>query len=126
MNGEEVGGICRFLLELLSKLKDVIIHRARTRVILIAPDFIQKFVTRYDAFSILNHEFQDFKLLCRHRDGLAGAGELHAREVYADLIERKALLVGHTRGTPQRGAGSRKKFARRKRLGNVIVSSKFK
>src|SRR5690348_7981612 len=107
MNGEEVSGICRLLLELLSKLKDVIIHRARTRVILIAPDFIQKFVTRYDAFAILNHEFQDLELLRCHRDGLARAGKLHAREVYADLVERKALLVGHARGTPQRGASSR-------------------
>lgn len=41
---KKVDGTCRFPLQLLAKLQDVVVHRARAGVVLISPDLVQQLI----------------------------------------------------------------------------------
>ena len=55
MDRSEVYRIGRIFLQLLSQLQNVIVHGARGRIILIAPDFIQQFVAGNYSLRIPHH-----------------------------------------------------------------------
>ena len=63
MHSPKMHGIRRIGLQLLAELQDMIVNRARGRIILIAPDFIQQFIARDDTLGILHKELQGLEFL---------------------------------------------------------------
>jgi hypothetical protein len=57
MNGHEMSGISRIVLQFLSKLEDVIVDSAGAGVVLVSPDFVQEFIPADHSPRILDHEF---------------------------------------------------------------------
>ena len=65
VEGSKMHRVRRVILQFLPQLEDMVVHGPSRRIILVAPNLIQKFFTRNDAFRILYHEFQGLKLLGR-------------------------------------------------------------
>ena len=62
MNCYDVPGIAGYLLNLMSEFRDVHVDGARQREALIAPDCIQKLVSRHDFAAMVNEILQDIQL----------------------------------------------------------------
>src|SRR6476646_6638276 len=82
------GGI---LLQLLPKLKDVIVYGPGRGVILVSPDFIQEFVPADHPVGILYEELEGLELLGGEHHEFAVALHFHFPEIGRDVIEADDL-----------------------------------
>src|SRR5215510_7442403 len=73
----EVPGLRRFSFELLTQPQNMVVDRTGARIVLVAPHFIEQFVTRNHSSRILNQIFQSLKFHCRHRKRLSFAERGH-------------------------------------------------
>src|ERR1700746_1957609 len=87
MNRAKVHGAGRILFQLLSELENVIVHGTSGRVVLIAPHFIEQFVTADNPVRILHQELEGFEFLSCQDDDAAIALDFHLLEVDRYIIE---------------------------------------
>src|SRR6266576_1071756 len=74
---QKVRRIRRIPLQLLSQLMDMVIHSSGSWMALVAPDFLEKLISRDDTELILNHKLQRLEFLRRKKNLLAATGHVH-------------------------------------------------
>ena len=80
-------GIVGLRFELQAELPDVIVNGSSGRVVLVTPDFVQKFGAGNHPPGILDKKFQKLELVRGHRDGLAVPNDFHFCEIDRDVSE---------------------------------------
>jgi len=91
-------GLEQFVTELLSKLKDVRVHRPSCRKALIAPDPIQQLFSRKNSARILTEEPEQIELHLGQTHELTAVSGLACSEMELDPGDDEPLLRGPRRG----------------------------
>ena len=76
VDSAEVRRVPGVSLQLLPKLQNVVVHRARRRIVLITPDFIQQLIARDHPLGILQKKFQRLEFLRGHSHRFRRHGRL--------------------------------------------------
>src|SRR5215472_105542 len=116
--------IGRILFQFLSQLQNVVIDGPGRRIILV-PQHLQQFLSRYDSLCILHEELEYFEFLRGECDRIIFSRDLHFSEVHGDRIKSHRIWqMGRVCASNDRSDSS-KKLLRAERLGYVVVSSQF-
>src|SRR6201996_1016887 len=99
---EQVLRICRVLLQFLTQLQHLIIHRARRWIEVISPYFIQQNISREHELGVFHEELEEFEFVrCEHHQ-VSCAQHRHFLEVDFTIAEavgglRRALALAADR-----------------------------
>src|SRR5579863_5152450 len=136
VNGQEIARVRRIRFQLLPQTQNVIVHRARGGVILIAPDLVQELVARKHSSRRSREKLQQLELLRRQRHFLSALHRLHAGEVHARIAKGEHLMTNVLRrnaldalalwgAAPHCSTHARQQFPRTEWLGHVVVGPKL-
>jgi len=89
----------RVALQFLSEPHHVVVHRARARVVLVPPDFIEEFVPRDRALSVLGQELECLEFLCGDFDLLASTGDFGLEKIHCHVLKNVHVFRADARCT---------------------------
>src|SRR2546430_745578 len=93
MHGSEVNGMHRVRFKFLSQFQNVVVNSAGTRIVVVAPYFIQEFVPRDYSPGIRDKKFEHLELHCSEAHWAVGSTHLERQKINADLAEADDIFV---------------------------------
>src|SRR5579864_286084 len=97
----------------------------RVRVVLVHPNFIEKFIPRDHALGVLRQELQCLEFLCGDRDLLAATSDLRLEKIHRHILEYIYVFRTNARRTPDERTQTGNQFPGAERYGHVIVGTHF-
>src|SRR5262249_53885082 len=125
MHGLKVDWIRRISLQFLPQLYQLIIDRARRRIVVIAPHFVQQLFPAYDTLRIRNKKFQHPELLRSKRDVAAAACELHLAEINYDIAKACGCAFSSASRAAHRRLNPRQQLSWTEGFRNVVIRAEL-
>src|SRR5882672_1600502 len=97
----------RFQLKFLPQFQNVVVNSAGTRIVVIAPHFVEEFVARDYSPGIRHKELKDLELHCSQAHWAIRSTDFHRQEINAHLAEPDDAFVFDAVGMTQFAAGLR-------------------
>src|SRR5579872_3722987 len=124
-HGFQVAGIFRVGLDFFADAPDVHIDGARSHVGGIAPDGVEKVITREDASLVAGEEVEQAELGGGSGNHAAADGEGHRRGIDFNVADFHGTRWKRAFEAAQDGFYAGDKFTRAERLGDVVVGAEF-
>src|ERR1039457_6870943 len=125
MHRAEVQRVRGIFLHFLPQPQDVIIDRARARIIPIPPNMVQQLFAREHALRVLDHELQDLELLRSQLHQVPFPPQFHLREINLHVAKLESLGQRNPRRAPHRRPHPRQKFSRTEGLRDVVMCTQL-
>src|SRR5215471_4391236 len=123
---EEITRILGNGFEFLPDAHDVRVDRAGSRIVFIAPDFVEQTVAAQRLPGVAQEKLQEVELLAREFDRFTSTADLVAAEVDFDVAESVAVLIlRESLRAAQHRFDAGQQLANGKRLGDVVVGAKL-